>query len=296
MNKQTRRLVTVLGVLLCGTAPLLAVEPPTAQPTLAQLLQGADDKLAAGKFAEAEAEFHRAETLAGGPCGECLVGLAMVRASESRWGSTQDLIEKAIPLLTSPHSLARAYNQLGVAYVKQGGGSHLAKAEEAMRKGVAQGGPWGEVTRRNLAQVLFLKESWAEAAQVAREALAKAGSDEKAVADSRIVLCQARSHLPDELESPGEAQKVEGNVTRPVKIAGSPPTEEARLARVKGTVVVDGIIDREGCLRKLKLAKGLPKGLPDTVLRGLSSWVFSPATQEGKPVAVYYTLTINFNV
>jgi tetratricopeptide (TPR) repeat protein len=286
--------------------PLLAADPSAAEPTLPQALQEANDKLAANKLAEAEAEFHRAEALAGGPCGECLLGLAMVRAAEKKWGKTADLIESALPLLSAPRSRALAYNQLGVAYVNETGGSRrLAKAEEALRNSVATGGPWGQVARRNLAQVLFLEKRWADAVAVAREALEKAGSDEKAAQGARIVLCQTRSHLPDELKDVGDpassdqARKVEGEVMRPVKIAGSPPwyTEEARRARVKGVVIVESIIDREGCVRKATLAKGLPKGLSDTVLRVLSSsWVFSPATLEGKPVAVYYTLSVNFEV
>jgi outer membrane biosynthesis protein TonB len=65
---------------------------------------------------------------------------------------------------------------------------------------------------------------------------------------------------------------------------------------VEGAVLVESIIDREGCVRKMKLLKGLPKGLAEDTLKRLSLWVFSPALLEGKPVAVYYTLTVNFKV
>jgi TonB family protein len=266
------------------------------------VLQGANQLLVAGKFAEAEAEFHRAEGLAGGPCGECALGLASVRASEEKWDMTADMIQRALPLLTDPGSLARAYNQLGVAYVKGAGGGgavSLAKAEDALRNAVDSGGPWGDIARRNLAQVLLLEEHWAEAAQVAREALAKAGSDKEAEQGARIVLCQARSHLPDELpEEQAPPRKVEGGVSRPVKIAGPMPvyTEEARKEKTEGAVIVESIIDREGCVRKVSPLQGLPHGLTEVAVQTLPLWVFSPATFDGKPVAVYYTLTINFKV
>jgi TonB family protein len=266
------------------------------------VLQGANQLLVAGKFAEAEAEFHRAEGLAGGPCGECALGLASVRASEGKWDMTADMIQRALPLLTDSGLLARAYNQLGVAYVKGAGGGgavSLAKAEDALRNAVDAGGAWGDVARRNLAQVLLLEEHWAEAAQIAREALAKAGDDQEAERGARIVLCQARSHLPEELpDDQSPPRKVEGGVSRPVKIAGPRPayTQDARKANTEGTVIVESIIDREGCVRKVSSLQGLPNGLTEVALQTLPLWVFSPATYGGKPVAVYYTLSINFKV
>jgi TonB family protein len=89
---------------------------------------------------------------------------------------------------------------------------------------------------------------------------------------------------------------VAGRVTRPVKIAGHPPVyiDEARQAKVEGKVVFESIVDEEGCVRQLSPLKGLPKGLTDAALQTFSQWVFSPATFEGKPVAVYYTLSVNF--
>ena len=83
-----------------------------------EVLQHANDLLAASKFAEAEAELHRAEALVGGPCGECALGIATVRASEGKWDESADLIQRSLPLLTAPAVLARAYNQLGMAYAK----------------------------------------------------------------------------------------------------------------------------------------------------------------------------------
>src|SRR5262245_41048742 len=95
MSKQSVALAGVL--LLLATAAFAAVEPPASAPapaapstaqatpppsTLAGVLQGANKLLVAGKFEEAEVEFHRAEGMAGGACGECVLGLASVRGSE----------------------------------------------------------------------------------------------------------------------------------------------------------------------------------------------------------------------
>ena len=299
MLKRVLWIVALLAGLASG--PGAAAEPPAApaQPTRPEVLQNANQLLVANKFAEAEAEFHRAESLAGGPCGECSLGIATVRASEGKWDESADLIQRSLPLLTAPAVLARAYNQLGMAYAKgSGGAARLAKAEEAMRNAVDYGGMWGEVGRRNLAQILLLEERWADSAQTAREALEKAGEDKEAAQGARIILCQARSHLAEELAQQEEPKRVGDSVSRPEKIAGSPPqyTADARLAKVEGTVVVESVIDREGCVRKPTVVKGLPNGLSEAALDALRLWVFSPALFGGKPVAVYYPLTINFQV
>src|SRR5262249_30259245 len=136
-NLKVRFLTAIFLLLL----PLLAAaaEPPAAQPTAqaqqtqAEVLKHANELLVASNFSEAEAEYRHAESLSGGPCGECALGLATVRASEGKWSESADLIQRSLPLLTAPALLSRAYNQLGMAYVKSGGAENLAKAEEAMR-------------------------------------------------------------------------------------------------------------------------------------------------------------------
>ncbi|HEX3525820.1 MAG TPA: TonB family protein [Thermoanaerobaculia bacterium] len=300
-----RHLSAVLGILLLpGLA--FAAEPPAPTPaqsqTPSEVLKHANELLTGNKFDEAETEFHRAETLAGGPCGECALGIATVRASEGKWGESADLIQRALPLLTAPAVLSRAYNQLGMAYVKKGGAENLTKAEEAMRSAADYGGAWGNIARVNLAQVLFLEERWADAVPAAREALEKTATDPDMSKAARIILCQARSHLPDELPveggDPAGILRAGGDVSHPEKIAGVKPayTAEARKSQVRGVVVIESIIDAEGCMRNVRVLKGLPDGLSEAALRATRLWVFSPARLQEKPVPVYYSLTVNFQI
>lgn len=95
-----------------------------------------------------------------------------------------------------------------------------------------------------------------------------------------------------------EPYRVGDQVTRPEKIAGVPPiyTEEARKAGVTGVVILEAIIDERGDVVNLKVLKGLPKGLDQAALDAVKGWKFKPATLEGKPVKVYYTLTVNFTI
>ena len=96
----------------------------------------------------------------------------------------------------------------------------------------------------------------------------------------------------------GEPYRVGGGVTRPEKIAGSPPvyTEMARKAKVMGVVIVEAIIDEEGNVTNSRVLKGLPMGLDRSAQEAIETWKFKPATFEGRPVRVYYVLTVNFKV
>ena len=92
--------------------------------------------------------------------------------------------------------------------------------------------------------------------------------------------------------------EVGGEVSAPVKVYGpSPPyTEEARLARVQGVVMLRTVIDSQGQIAAMEVIKGLPNGLTDSALATVREWRFEPARRGGEPVPVYYFLTISFRV
>lgn len=92
--------------------------------------------------------------------------------------------------------------------------------------------------------------------------------------------------------------RVGGDVRKPEKISGSDPqyTEVARRARVEGVVIVEAIIDKEGNVTNVKVLKGLPMGLDASAANAVKNWKFEPASLHGNPVAVYYTLTVNFQL
>jgi TonB family protein len=92
--------------------------------------------------------------------------------------------------------------------------------------------------------------------------------------------------------------RVGDDVSRPEKIAGVAPvyTELARRARVSGTVVVEAIIDQQGDVVNVRVLKGQPMGLDKATVDAVKTWKFKPATLAGKPVKVYYVLTVNFQV
>jgi TonB family protein len=91
---------------------------------------------------------------------------------------------------------------------------------------------------------------------------------------------------------------VGGDVKAPEKVFAPQPsyTEIARKARIQGVVIVQAIIDKEGNVTNVKVLKGLPMGLEDAAVEAMKQWKFKPATLNGKPVTVYYNLTVNFKL
>lgn len=63
----------------------------------------------------------------------------------------------------------------------------------------------------------------------------------------------------------------------------------------EGMVVIESIIDEDGKIRypRLKESPGGPV-MAFAALESLRSWRYKPATFEGRPVKVYYSLTVNF--
>jgi TonB family protein len=92
--------------------------------------------------------------------------------------------------------------------------------------------------------------------------------------------------------------RVGGDVKPPVKTFAPSPqyTEIARKARITGVVIVEAIIDKQGNVTNVKVLKGLPMGLDQAAVEAVKRWKFEPATLNGKPVAVIYNLTINFQL
>jgi periplasmic protein TonB len=87
-------------------------------------------------------------------------------------------------------------------------------------------------------------------------------------------------------------------IVPPKKIFDPRPlyTEEARQARVQGTVILQAVVDAQGNVTDVKILKGLPLGLQESAIQTVKTWKYEPATRGGEPVAVYLNLVVNFSL
>ncbi len=95
-----------------------------------------------------------------------------------------------------------------------------------------------------------------------------------------------------------EIVRYTGAMTRPVQLSGRQPrySEVARRAGVQGTVILEAVIDKKGRVSNVRILKGLPMGLDTEAVAAVQDWVFEPAKLDGRPMSVYYTLTVNFQI
>jgi protein TonB len=97
---------------------------------------------------------------------------------------------------------------------------------------------------------------------------------------------------------PDEPIRYRPDMTRPQIVSRVQPqyTELARRARLQGTAIVEAVIDEEGRVRDVRILKSLGMGLDRAALDAVAQWRFTPATLNGRPIKVLYTLTVNFAV
>jgi len=179
----------------------------------------------------------------------------------------------------------------------------LTAAGEAYEQALASGGSDRAAALLGLARSRFRRSLPAQAAAAASEAVAAAGTG-PVEEPARTLLCRARApaDLTGARLSPGKGKRPEidplkaAQVTRPRKISTPAPVypEDDRKLRITGRVILEVIIDREGCVTHPHLLQGLTAGLDRAALSAVTNWVLAPATLDGRPVPVYYTLTINF--
>jgi len=95
---------------------------------------------------------------------------------------------------------------------------------------------------------------------------------------------------------------------RPMRVGGSvlPPTllankeadfnQYAKLMKYQGIVWIRLVVDKEGKPSHLAVERGLGLGLDERAIAAVRDYLFTPATQHGKPVAVEIRMEVNFQI
>jgi len=73
-------------------------------------------------------------------------------------------------------------------------------------------------------------------------------------------------------------------------------SEEARKARLQGTVVLRIVIDARGQATGIEIARSLGLGLDERAVESVKRWRFRPAMQNGKPVPSNAIVEVNFRL
>ena len=73
-------------------------------------------------------------------------------------------------------------------------------------------------------------------------------------------------------------------------------TEEARVRRLAGEVVLEIVVRRDGSVGDLKIVKGLGGGLNERAVQAVRQWRFSPARRLGTPVDVIVEVAVEFKL
>ncbi|MCM2314777.1 MAG: energy transducer TonB [Thermoanaerobaculia bacterium] len=69
--------------------------------------------------------------------------------------------------------------------------------------------------------------------------------------------------------------------------------EKAKKVGIQGIVIVEAVIDRNGSVKSARVLKPLPMGLDEAAVAAIKQWKFKPATLDGKPVEVFWNITVN---
>jgi len=72
--------------------------------------------------------------------------------------------------------------------------------------------------------------------------------------------------------------------------------KSAREKGITGPVVVRGIVRKNGTIDDVEVIRELPEGLSEAAREAVAQWRFRPATYQGNPIDVYYTVTVNFRL
>lgn len=125
------------------------------------------------------------------------------------------------------------------------------------------------------------------------------GGDENGDPDSNVIGSLTNVPPPVvETRADDEPIVVGGAVLKPEILVKTQPryTELARRANITGVVVLKAVIDERGYVTNLEVLRTLPMGLEQAAVDAVRTWRFKPATLHGRPVKVYFNLTVNFQI
>ena len=259
----------------------------------------------------------RAE-LAGKQSVEYGVGLVKLAELEQKRDpkSGVDLYAQSAQILGDRPEAARALTHLGLAALgKHDYAQAFAYFQHARQVDPAQAGTalmWMAVVRQaeqNMDEAERLYQS-ALAAQdtqsidtavimkvYAQFLRAQGREDQAGDFDARAAAIRSANTAAAPAPPPG-VFRVGKDVSPPSPVQKPEPeySEEARAARLQGTVVVQVVIGTDGLAHDARILRGLGLGLDEDAIEAISQWQFKPGTKDGQPVKVAATIEVNYRL
>ncbi|HTS68044.1 MAG TPA: energy transducer TonB [Terriglobia bacterium] len=96
----------------------------------------------------------------------------------------------------------------------------------------------------------------------------------------------------------GNVFTVGSGISEPIAIYSPEPaySDEARKAKFQGIVLLWIVVDAQGNVRNVQVAKALGMGLDEEAVKTVSSWRFKPALRQGVPVPVQVQVEVSFRL
>ena len=99
-------------------------------------------------------------------------------------------------------------------------------------------------------------------------------------------------------DSPGVFKKEDQGVVVPVVLQDVKPkyTADAMRERVEGIVVLECIVEADGTVGNVRVAKSLDPRLDKEAVAALQGWRFKPGTKDGAAVPVQVQIEMTFHL
>jgi protein TonB len=91
---------------------------------------------------------------------------------------------------------------------------------------------------------------------------------------------------------------VGGDVSAPRVLSKVDPeySEEARAAKLDGSVLLDVVIGTDGLAHDINVLNGIGAGLDQKAVEALQKWHFQPGAKDGEPVRVRAKIEFKFRL
>lgn len=73
-------------------------------------------------------------------------------------------------------------------------------------------------------------------------------------------------------------------------------SDSARQAKITGTVILAVAVNARGAVDAVKVVRSVEPGLDQNAMDAVKQWKFTPATKDGKPVAVQIDMMVEFHL